>query len=422
MAGWSSVIRLADSGHALRFLKPGAIQDGADCSPTFVPARARGSVWDEDEHPEIPGSGSIEEALGWSEVVFARLPPGSGGKDPFTSGCVGVPAWFEFLIRSRLSGKLLVVLCRAPDRLMEGLLSRFFAEAGDASCPDIVFQVSFEAEAEAVGPVVGPVPGALIAGVGSPQAKQIVRKIYPDPALRLIFTDHRTAEMVQLAGNAMAASHAALFETLAPVLRSLDMETRVVVETLERNLFSSRFGLSGGPGFDSGGHRESLELLLAATSQSENSSAFLRSLADSCARRLPRLIERLKTELGSFESRRIACVGVADWAGLSRVEASDGWKFCGTLVEQRAKVFLLESDSDSDLAMPQGVQRCRSSNIQELVRDSDALVVFASHQPLRSLDLALLKGWMKRPLVVDLALFFDPAEMKALGFEYHSVP
>lgn len=418
MGGWASGSRLAEFGHKIRCFEPVNPPASPDCEPSFAPVTSPGSMTDGD--PENPDSCSIHESVQWSDVVFIRLPPGCCGKHRSSPADTGFPAWFEFLVPSLQTRKLLVILCRAPDRLLEGLPPGLFSKAGDGSGLDVVFQVSFESDTG--GLAAGSAPGALVFGAGRAEVKKLVRSIYPDPAMRLIFTDQRTAEMVQLAGNAMVATHTALFQTLAPALRSLDVDARIVVEALERNLFFTRLGFSGGTGFDSGGHRESLKLLLQATNQKDVGDGFLQAVADSWDGQITGIIERLETELGSLKGRQIGCVGVADWSGLPQGQTSIGLSFCQKVLEQGAKLIILEPQSRAGLPMPPGVQRCSSNTIEELVQDSDALVVFAPSQPLRSLDLAGLKSRMKRPLVVDLVSFFDPAEMKALGFEYLSIP
>jgi UDPglucose 6-dehydrogenase len=52
---------------------------------------------------------------------------------------------------------------------------------------------------------------------------------------------------------------------------------------------------------------------------------------------------------------------------------------------------------------------------------ASALLIMTEWQEFRDPDFALVKSKLKRPLIIDGRNLFEPADMKALGFEYHSI-
>jgi UDPglucose 6-dehydrogenase len=52
---------------------------------------------------------------------------------------------------------------------------------------------------------------------------------------------------------------------------------------------------------------------------------------------------------------------------------------------------------------------------------ADALAVLTDWNEYRHPDLARLRGALARPIVVDGRNLYDPREMTALGFDYHSI-
>jgi UDPglucose 6-dehydrogenase len=52
---------------------------------------------------------------------------------------------------------------------------------------------------------------------------------------------------------------------------------------------------------------------------------------------------------------------------------------------------------------------------------ADALVIVTEWDQFRALDLERMKSALKAPVVVDLRNIYRPEEMKARGFDYHSV-
>jgi UDPglucose 6-dehydrogenase len=77
---------------------------------------------------------------------------------------------------------------------------------------------------------------------------------------------------------------------------------------------------------------------------------------------------------------------------------------------------------------PQAMEKTRKAlpqislakNSYEAVKDADAAIVATEWDEFRNLDWKRVYNEMARPLVIDARNFLNPAEMKALGFEYYS--
>ena len=57
----------------------------------------------------------------------------------------------------------------------------------------------------------------------------------------------------------------------------------------------------------------------------------------------------------------------------------------------------------------------------EVARDADAVVLLTEWNEFKQLDLGRLRSLMARPVFVDGRNVYDPAAMKAAGFEYISM-
>ena len=56
-----------------------------------------------------------------------------------------------------------------------------------------------------------------------------------------------------------------------------------------------------------------------------------------------------------------------------------------------------------------------------VLQGADGVVILTEWNEFRALDLARMKGLLKRPLMVDLRNIYRPEEMEAAGFVYESV-
>ncbi|MFX1517147.1 MAG: nucleotide sugar dehydrogenase [Promethearchaeota archaeon] len=63
-----------------------------------------------------------------------------------------------------------------------------------------------------------------------------------------------------------------------------------------------------------------------------------------------------------------------------------------------------------------------STNLEEVIRDSDALIIVTAHQKYKDLDLGYIKSLMKKkPIIIDGRTTFDPDEALRHGFSYRGV-
>jgi UDPglucose 6-dehydrogenase len=78
---------------------------------------------------------------------------------------------------------------------------------------------------------------------------------------------------------------------------------------------------------------------------------------------------------------------------------------------------------------PEAMERTRaafpdlmySRDPYEVAKDADMLLIVTEWEEFRSLDWKRIRNAMARPLVLDGRNLLDPARMKDLGFEYHSI-
>ena len=54
-------------------------------------------------------------------------------------------------------------------------------------------------------------------------------------------------------------------------------------------------------------------------------------------------------------------------------------------------------------------------------KEVDALVLVTEWKPFCYPDLALMKKWMRRPIILDGRNQYDPAQLREAGFEYYGV-
>ena len=78
---------------------------------------------------------------------------------------------------------------------------------------------------------------------------------------------------------------------------------------------------------------------------------------------------------------------------------------------------------------PEGMEEAKAllddvvwcTDAYDAVKDAHALAIMTEWNEFRALDLDRVKSLLREPVLVDLRNVYDPARMKAAGFEYFSI-
>ena len=134
------------------------------------------------------------------------------------------------------------------------------------------------------------------------------------------------------------------------------------------------------------------------------------------------LLDRLVARLGADLSGRT----VAVW-GLSFKPNTDDMREAPSLVtiegllERGARVVAHDPVAMEEARRHLGDRISYAHSNYDALTGADALVVHTEWQPYRRPDFARMKAALKAPLVFDGRNLWDPADMAALGFEYHCI-
>jgi UDPglucose 6-dehydrogenase len=137
-------------------------------------------------------------------------------------------------------------------------------------------------------------------------------------------------------------------------------------------------------------------------------------------RRIDNFLEKVRKALWVMKDKRIGVLGLAFKPHTDDIRFAPSIEVIRRLLADGAKVTAYD---------PQAMEKTRSvfpdvhfaADAYEPARDADALLIVTEWPEFRALDWKRVHDSMARPLLLDGRNLLDPADMKALGFEYHSV-
>ena len=317
-------------------------------------------------------------------------------------------------------------------------VERIIAEARVSGAENIRFAVASNPEFLREGAAIADFkrPDRIIIGTGDAGndqewARNMMREVYRPLFLNrapILFTSRASAELTKYAANAFLATKITFINEIADLCEKVGADVQDVARGIGLdNRIGAKF-LHAGPGY--GGScfpKDTLALLKTA----EDLGAPIRiveavvKVNDSRKRAMGRkVIAALEGSAagaaGNLRGKKVALLGLTFKPNTDDMRDAPSIAIAQTLIDAGVEVAAYDPEGMA-LAAPlmPGVTMAKSA--YAAATGADALAIVTEWDAFRALDLARVKDLMRAPVLVDLRNIYDPAEVRAAGFEYVSV-
>ncbi len=270
-------------------------------------------------------------------------------------------------------------------------------------------------------------PNRVVIGTASPRGAENMEEIYRPLyliATPFVFTTWETAELIKLASNGFLALKVSFANELANLCDAIGqgVDVHVVARALGLDpRIGSKF-LHPGPGFGGSCLPKDARALAQMARQHGAELKTVEAALAVNAEQHQRVLEKLKSGLGSLKGATIAVLGLSFKAKTDDVRESPALKICEALLAEGCSLRVFDPaalPTARPLLTSDRVRYC--SDAREAAEGSDALVVATEWNEFRNLDLAELKHAMRGGVLVDARNVFDAARAKSLGFRYYGM-
>ena len=267
-------------------------------------------------------------------------------------------------------------------------------------------------------------PDRVVVGTLDERAQGVMRELYRPLFLNetpILFTARRTSELIKYAANAFLALKITFINEMADLCEAVGAD----VQQVSRGIgLDKRIGgkfLHAGPGY--GGScfpKDTLALVRTAADAGAPTRLVETTVEVNDARKL-KMADKILAALGGEPAGRTVAL-----LGLTFKPNTDDMRDAASL----AIVPALQAKGVAVRAFdPEGMHEAGclltdvafAANAYEAAEGADAVVIVTEWDQFRALDLARLKDVMKRPVLVDLRNVYQPADLRARGFDYSSV-
>src|SRR5258705_375897 len=307
---------------------------------------------------------------------------------------IGTGEHLRKLIRENLKAKLNFGIVSNPEFLREG------AAINDFMRPDRVVIGSRDEEAVAI-------------------MRDLYRPLYLIEA-PFVLTSLEAAELAKYAANAFLATKISFINEIANLCESIGCDVHDVARAIgmDRRI-GSKF-LHPGPGFGGSCFPKNTRALASVAREFGRDSMIVDAVIEVNRRQRQAMIPKIEKLVGDLKGKTVAILGLAFKPETDDMREAPAIDIISGLLERGATVRAYDPVAMAEAAkvLPE-VSFARDE--YEAVTDADALVFVTEWNQFRALDMRRVRDLMKSPRIADLRNIYDPADMRALGFEYVGV-
>jgi UDPglucose 6-dehydrogenase len=288
---------------------------------------------------------------------------------------------------------------------------------------DVVSNPEFLKEGNAIDDFMK--PDRVIVGCAEARSAELMKELYA-PFVRtehpILIMDVRSSEMTKYAANAMLATKISFMNSVANLCERVGADVDMVRKGIGSD---SRIGYSfifPGAGYGGSCFPKDVQALCRTGRQYDYPLDLLEAVEAVNYRQKQVLFRKLAAAFdGKLAGRTVAVWGLAFKPNTDDMREAPALVVIEELLAAGAAVRAYDPAAMHEAGKLLGDRITYCTRSYDALEGADALVIVTEWHDFRHPDFERMKQLLRRPLVVDGRNLYDPARMRQLGFEYHSI-
>lgn len=263
-------------------------------------------------------------------------------------------------------------------------------------------------------------PDRVVLGSVDPEAAEAVADLYRVFTKNIMVTDLRTAEMIKYASNAFLAMKISFINEIASICEKLGADVKLVAQGMGMDQRIGAAFLSAGLGFGGSCFPKDVKALMYMAEVNGLHPQLLRAVMDINRDQRRRAVIQLREALGSLRGKTIGMLGLSFKPNTDDIREAAAIDLAHMFSNEGAQLRAYDPVAmDNAHRMLDGVRFC--GDAYEVAAGADALILVTEWNEFKQLDMARLYNSMRHKVFLDGRNIYEPAEMRAHGFDYRGI-
>lgn len=261
----------------------------------------------------------------------------------------------------------------------------------------------------------------IVIGVETPEAGEILQKVYADFDAPKLVTNRRSAEMIKYASNDFLALKISYINEIANLCEIVGADVEDVAKGMG---YDSRIGdkfLKSGIGYGGSCFPKDTKALSWLASFNDNEIKTIKAAIEVNESQKFKLIKKAKKYYDDLEGLTVAVLGLTFKPGTDDLREAPSLVNIPILLEDGAKVKAWDPVGVENFKkkIPGGIQYC--DTIEQTIQDADLCLIFTEWEDVTQFDILLYKELMKKPIVIDGRNCYKVSDFDGTGIIYDSI-
>lgn len=288
---------------------------------------------------------------------------------------------------------------------------------------DVASNPEFLKEGDAINDFMR--PDRIVVGIETERAQSIFEKLYKPFVLNghpVIFTDIPSAEMIKYAANAMLATRISFMNDIANLCEIMGADVNMVRKGIGSDTRIGNKFLYAGIGYGGSCFPKDVKALIKTGDQNQYSLEVLKAVEFVNDKQKHVLFNKLyQFYNGDLKGKTIGLLGLSFKPNTDDMREAPSLVIIQKLLENGCKVKAYDPAAMEETERKIGKVITYCQNMEEVITDSDALLLVTEWPEFRVLDPKVLVKQMKNPVIFDGRNIYDPIEMRKGGITYFSI-
>ena len=302
-------------------------------------------------------------------------------------------------------------------------VKRVVAQTNPQADFDVASNPEFLREGSAINDFMR--PDRVVLGVETARAEALLRELYR-PLYQIeapiMITDLESAEITKYAANAFLATKISFINEVAQLCEKTGADVSAVARGMGLDARIGKKFLHAGPGYGGSCFPKDTQAMIRMAHDAGATSRIVEAVVAANAAQKSLMVVKIQDALGgSVASKTIAVLGLTFKPETDDMRDAPSLTIVPALIEQGARIKAHDPHGMDEAAreLPGAVEY--ADDIDDAVRDADAIVLMTEWNQYRGLDLGKLKDLMRGDVFVDLRNVYEKQWMHEHGFSYSCV-
>jgi UDPglucose 6-dehydrogenase len=267
-------------------------------------------------------------------------------------------------------------------------------------------------------------PDRVVIGVDDDRAADLLRELY-GPFTRtgapIQVMDCASAELAKYAANAMLATRVSFMNEIATICELFGADVDKVRRAMAADRRIGPSFLFPGIGYGGSCFPKDIKALVSSSRAEGYRCRILESVEAVNAAQKVRLVDKMRAHFDSLTGRTIGVWGLSFKPRTDDMREAPSVPTIEALLAAGAAVRAYDPQAERAARAIFGDRITYAARSYDALDGADALAIVTEWNEFREPDFARMRSLMRAPVIFDGRNLFDPAEMRDLGFRYHSI-